>query len=170
MHACSVATFACLAPVALSTSMRTERDRAYYFFLSPRVPGDGLKMYARERKEERHVFLYPRRSCRCLSRSPRSDAVPCVRVFVQCRFERVVVVASGGESQPPVYNRRAIVRPTKHQKPLVRELIGIFPSICASLFSRDKRNGERQIFCRYYTTLNGGSLGSWIDEERSKVR
>ena len=148
MHACIHSrNFRLLAPVALSTSMRTERDRAYYFFfLSPRVPGDGLKMYARERKEERHVFLYPRRSCRCLSRSPRSDAVPCVRVFVQCRFERVVVVASGGESPSPVYNKRAIVRPTKHQKTLVRELIGTFPSICASLFSRDKRNGERQIF------------------------
>ena len=39
-----------VAPVALSTSKRIEKDRAYYFFFSPflsRVPGDGLKMYAR---------------------------------------------------------------------------------------------------------------------------
>jgi len=47
--------------------------------------------------------------------------------------------------------------------PLVRVLIGTF-SIFPSWEKRDKR------ICRFYTTLNGGSLGSWIDEERSKVR
>ena len=30
--------------------------------------------------------------------------------------------------------------------------------------------GETNDSVVFYTTLNGGSLGSWIDEERSKVR
>ena len=129
-----------------------DRERqSLLFFSFPRVPGDGLKMYARERKEERHVFLYPRRSCRCLSRSPRSDAVPCVRVFVQCRFERVVVVASGGESQPPVYNKRAIVRPTKHQKnPSTRVDWNIPFNLCVPLLERQTERRETNFLSLLY--------------------
>ncbi len=35
---------------------------------------------------------------------------------------------------------------------------------------RNKTKREENEYVVLYTTLNGGSLGSWIDEERSKVR
>jgi hypothetical protein len=39
--------------------------------------------------------------------------------------------------------------------------------ICLGGLEKKREENEYVVL---YTTLNGGSLGSWIDEERSKVR